>query len=182
MLGGIKRFFSYVGSVLMRDTIPVWLSLVLMVLGAGATYWLAPKINAQFEVQAARREFLVKNLESFSSDTKSLIDVVSKSVNESSQFKYNSLVADLNPSIAKLQFAATQLLYIVPEHSREIVAFQRMLDQMQDNLLSFKAGGDPTTLLNASKSLMMQSLQIYEVLLAKAGFGDHISRPGTPAR
>lgn len=176
MLGGIKRFFSYVGDVLIRDSIPVWLSLMLMVLGAGATYWLAPKINAQFEVQAARREFLVKNLENFSGDTKSLIDVVSKSVNESSQFKYNALVADLNPSIAKLQFAATQLLYIVPEHSNEIVAFQRTLDQMQDSLLAFKAGSNPAAVLNASKSLMKQSLQIYEVLLAKAGFGDRISR------
>lgn len=180
MMRGIKRLFCHIGNILIRDTIPVWLSLMLMFLGASATYWLAPKINAQFELQSARREFLVKNLENFSNDAKGLIDVISKGVNETNQVKYNSIISEINPSIAKLQFAATQLLYIVPENSAKIVAFQVTLDEMQDNLLSFKAGGDPTNILNGSKSLMKQSLQIYEALLTKAGLGDHIPRQPTP--
>ncbi|RWB66813.1 hypothetical protein [Mesorhizobium sp.] len=170
----MKRFFSSLGNVLVRDTIPVWLSLILMVLGAAATYWLAPKINAEFELQSARREFLVKNLENFSSDTRGLIDVISKGVNETDREKYQAIISDVNPSVAKLQFAATQLLYVVPEQSEEIVAFQMTLDKLQDSFLSFRIGGNATGILNDSKSLMKQSLQIYESLLAKAGLGDHI--------
>ncbi|MBX4858497.1 hypothetical protein HJA86_00620 [Rhizobium bangladeshense] len=177
MIYRLKRLLTHVCAVMLKDSIPVWLSLILMVLGAGATYWLAPKINAQFEIQAARREFLVKNLESFSNDTKNLIDLIAKGVNEGNQFKYSVLVSDINPSIAKLQFSATQLLYIVPDHSAEVVSFQKTLDQLQDSLLSFRAGNDPTAILETSKKLLKQSLLIYEAMLAKAGFGENISNP-----
>lgn len=176
MLNLGKRFLCLVRNILIRDTIPVWLSLILMILGAAATYWLAPKINAEFELQSARREFLVKNLENFSNDTKGLIDVISKSVNESDQLKYNLVITEINPSIAKLQFAATQLLYIVPENSSEIVSFQKTLDGLQDRLLEFKIGENANEILSDSKSLMKQSLQIYEALLAKAGLGKHIQQ------
>lgn len=176
MMNPLRRLLSHVSGVLLKDSIPVWLSLILMILGAGATYWLAPKINAQFEIQAARREFLVKNLENFSDDTKNLIDAISKGVNETSQFKYNSLLSEINPKIAKLQFSGTQLLYIVPEYSSEILTYQKTLDQLQDIIISFQVGNDTTKILENSKSLMKQSLQIYEALLSKAGLGDNISR------
>ncbi|MBB3948700.1 hypothetical protein GGQ73_004691 [Rhizobium skierniewicense] len=160
----------------MKDTIPVWMSLVLMVAGAIATYWLAPKINAQFEVQAARREYLVKNLESFSGDTKNLIDVIAKSVNEKSKFKYDELVSSINPNIAKLQFSGTQLLYVVPQQSADIVSFQRTLRALQNDMLAFQPGDDPKPILDTSKLLLTQSLVIYEALLARAGLGDEISK------
>lgn len=148
-----------------------------MVAGAVATYWLAPEINAQFEVQAARREYLVKNLESFSGDTKSLIDAVANTVNEKSSFRYGELVATVNPSVAKLQFSGTQLLYVVPEQSAKIVSFQKTLSKLQTEMLAFAPGNDPKSIMDTSKSLLTQSLEIYEALLAKAGLGDKISRP-----
>ncbi len=150
-----------------------------MVAGAIATYWLAPKINAQFEVQAARREYLVKNLESFSGDTKGLIDVVASAVNEKSRPKYGELIATINPSVAKLQFSGTQLLYVIPEQSANIVAFQKTLSELQNEILAFQPGNDAKSILDTSKSLLTQSLGIYEALLAKAGLGDIISRPTT---
>lgn len=171
----MRRFFTYIGNVFIKDVIPVWLSLFLMILGAFATYWLAPKINAQFEIQAARREFLVKNLESFSGDTKNLIDTISKSVNERSRVRYDDLVSTINPGIAKLQFSGTQLLYIVPEQSAGIVSFQKTLSELQGQMLAFEPGSDPKPILELSKSLLTQALGIYEALLSKAGLGDKIS-------
>lgn len=165
-----KRFLRKICEVLLADSIPVWLSLFLMIIGAIATYYVAPLINEQFEIQGARREFLIKNLEEFSANTKNLIDVVSKGVNEKSQFKYDALVAEANPSIAKLQFSATQLLYIVPENHTEIVEFQRSLVAMQDELLSHQVGEGGENILTISKQLMRQSLVIYDSLLRKAGF------------
>lgn len=176
----MRRLLTHIGNVLVKDTIPVWMSLLLMVAGAIATYWLAPKINAQFEVQAARREYLVKNLESFSGDTKNLIDVVAKSVNEKSKFKYDELVSNINPSIAKLQFSGTQLLYVVPQQSADIVSFQRTLSVLQNEMLAFQPGGDPSSIVETSKLLLTQSLVIYEALLARAGLGDEISKKRAP--
>jgi len=166
----LKRLLRKICDVLVADSIPVWLSLFLMIIGAIATYYVAPLINEQFEIQGARREFIVKNLEEFSGSTKDLIDVVSKAVNENTQFKYDALVAETNPSITKLQFSATQLLYIVPENHAEIVGFQRALVAMQDELLAHRVGQDGENILAISKQLMRQSLVIYDSLLRKAGF------------
>lgn len=174
MLGGTKRAAVHIGRVLVADAIPVWLSLILMLLGAAATYYIAPLINEQFEIQAARREFLIKNLDDFSTNTKSLLDVVSKGINEASQTKYDTLVSDANPSIAKLQFSATQLVYIVPQESKLIVEFQRTLVTMQDTLLAHKVGTGSSEILQQSKTLMKQSLLIYDALLRKAGFASSI--------
>jgi len=162
---GLRNFLS----VLVSDTIPVWLSLVLMLCGAVATYYIAPLINEQFEMQTARREFLVKNLEEFSGNAKTLIDVVSKAVNEKSQFKFDSLVADANPSISKLQFSATQLMYIVPDNHENILEFQKTLDALQDKLVRHQAGSDSAPIMADAKNLMKQSLLIYDALLKKTG-------------
>lgn len=170
MLAKIKRAVSHIFGVLVSDSIPVWLSLILMFLGAIATYYVAPLINEQFEIQGARREFLVKNLEDFSSNTKNLLDVVSQGVNQGSQFKYDEVIAGANPSISKLQFSATQLVYIVPENHQQIIEFQKNLDELQNELLSHKAGTDTETILKLSKELMRKSLVIYDALLKKAGF------------
>jgi hypothetical protein len=147
-----------------------------MVAGALSAYLIAPLINQKFEIQAARREFLVKNLEEFSVDTKSLIDVVYKSVNETDQQKYNGLVSDLSPTVSKLQFSATQLLYVVPEDAQTITVFQKSLDDMQDSLIAHKVGSDTSPVLTQAKMLMRQSMNIYELLLSKAGLGKRISR------
>jgi hypothetical protein len=166
----VKKNLKKIYNVLVADSIPVWLSLSLMLLGTVATYFIAPLINEKFELQSTRREFLVKNLEDFSANTKNLIDVISKGVNEKSQFRYDALVGEANPSIAKLQFSATQLVYIVPEKHQEIVEFQRTLVAMQDELLTHKVGNDTQGILVTSKQLMKQSLIIYDSLLRKAGF------------
>ncbi len=176
MWKGLKRLTCYFWSVLIKDSIPVWLSLCLMVVGAFATYYIAPLINQQFQIQEARREFLVKNLGEFSSDTKSLIDVVYKAINETDQQKFDTQISGISPTVSKLQFSATQLLYVVPDDAQAITLFQKNLDEMQDSLISHKVGSDPSLVLAQAKILMRQSLNIYEILLAKAGLGKKISK------
>ncbi len=169
MWRSLKTSFRKFIDLLVSDTIPVWLTVLLMFFGAVATYYVAPIINEKFEMQAARREFLVKNLEDFSGNAKTLIDVVSKAVNEKSQFKFDALVADANPSISKLQFSATQLIYIVPDSHSNILEFQRTLDALQDKLVKHKTDSDASPIMVDAKNLMKQSLLIYDALLKKAG-------------
>jgi hypothetical protein len=175
MLYKFRQGLIYLRDTLARESIPVWLSLLLVVAGALGAYWIAPLINEKFEIQAARREFLVKNLEGFSADTKGLVDIIYKSINEKDPAKYKSAIGDAGPLISKLQFSATQLLYIVPDEFEAIVKFQKSLDSLQDVLIAHKAGNDSVEILSRAKLLMQQSLSIYEALLSRAGLGDRIS-------
>jgi hypothetical protein len=68
---------------------------------------------------------------------------------------------------------------VVPEQSAKIVSFQKTLSELQTEMLAFEPGSDPKSILDTSKSLLTQSLEIYEALLAKAGLGDKISRSAT---
>lgn len=135
------------------------------------TYWVAPLINEKFEIQSAKREFLVKNLENFSSDTRKLIDTIFNSMSENRQDIYNLSVQAASPAFTKLQFSATQMAYIIPDQSSLIVDFQRKLDVLQDDLISYKVGTDNSKLVAQTKELTKSSLAIYDALLQKAGLG-----------
>lgn len=172
----IKSFFSYIASVLIRDSVPVWMTLAIFVAGAFATYLIAPLINEKFEIQAARREFLVHSLNSFSSETKTVIDVVFESLNASNQILYDKSIHNLSPSISKLQFSSTQLLYVVPDQGETIVAFQRSLDELQDELIRYRIGSDAAPIVAKSKELTRRSLSIYESLLRKTGLHNAVDQ------
>ena len=165
----MKRFFSYVASVLVKDNVPVWMTLAIFIAGAFATYLIAPLINEKFEIQAARREFLVHSLNSFSAETKNVIDAVFESLDAPNQILYDKSVHNLSPSISKLQFSSTQLLYVVPDQGEMIVAFQRSLDELQDELIRHRVGSDAAPIVTKSKELTKRSLAIYESLLRKTG-------------
>jgi hypothetical protein len=172
----LRKLFRYLRDILAREAIPVWLSLVLMATGAALAYYIAPIINGKFEAQAAKREFIVKNLQEFSSDTKTLIDVVHKSLTQTSQSSYQDYVRSAAPTIAKLQFSSTQLFYIAPDDHDAILKFQKALDSLQDELIDHKVSDDGERIVEGAKTLMKQSLTIYEILLSKAGMGSRISR------
>lgn len=50
----IKAFLS-------ADRTPMWFSTVLLLLGAMGTYFLAPRVNAQFEEQKIKSDFVIRN-------------------------------------------------------------------------------------------------------------------------
>lgn len=167
----MRTFSRRLIKLLTQEHIPVWMTLCLFVLGTLVTYWVAPKINAQFEMQAARREFLVKSLQSFADETKRVVDIASEAISQKEQATYLQWLSEESPSIAKLQFSAAQLIYVIPEYGDKIVSFQKELDSLQDSLISFQAGRDPTPIIERAKSLTVDSLDIYDALLREAGLG-----------
>jgi hypothetical protein len=50
-----------VQSFLAGDRTPMWFTVVLLGAGAFGTYYLAPQVNAQFEAQKIRTDFVIRN-------------------------------------------------------------------------------------------------------------------------
>lgn len=46
---------------LIADRTPMWFTLVALLFGAGGTYYLAPSVNAQFEAQKIKSDFVIRN-------------------------------------------------------------------------------------------------------------------------
>ena len=50
-----------VTSFLAGDRTPMWVTLLVLLAGATGTYYLAPQVNAQFEAQKLRTDFVLQN-------------------------------------------------------------------------------------------------------------------------
>jgi hypothetical protein len=50
-----------VRSFLSADRTPMWFTLVALLAGAGGTYFISPTVNAQFEAQKIKSDFVIRN-------------------------------------------------------------------------------------------------------------------------
>jgi hypothetical protein len=169
----MKKFLAYILKViwnfLAEEKMPVWLSLVLVAIGGYSTYYIAPVINEKFEMQAARREFLVKNLDQFSGDVKSLFDLVASGLNSSTKYELEKVKIEVNPVVAKIQFSATQINFLIPRNAALVVKFQRSLNSLQDDMISHSFGQDSSEIRSDMREMTDLSMQVYRALLRRAG-------------
>jgi hypothetical protein len=50
-----------VQSFLVADRTPIWMTLMVLLAGAAGTYYLAPLVNAEFEAQKIKTDFVIRN-------------------------------------------------------------------------------------------------------------------------
>ena len=50
-----------VKAVLTGDRTPMWFTLLALIAGAGGTYFISPRVNAQFESQKIKTDFVIRN-------------------------------------------------------------------------------------------------------------------------
>lgn len=174
------RILLRIRDFLLEEKMPVWLSLLLVLGGGWATYYLAPAINEKFEMQVARREFLVKNLEQFSTDVKSLLDLVSKGVNAKNKNDLDSVIMEINPFVSKIQFSVTQMNFLLPRDAILLVQFQRSLEKLQTDLKGYTVGESSVEIIGDIKEVMILSMQVYRALLDRAGLSE-VSKETTAA-
>src|ERR1700753_1203143 len=55
-------------TIVFDDKMPVWLTLVLTISAAVATYYVSPSINRQFQIDAAKSAHLTKTTEQLNSE------------------------------------------------------------------------------------------------------------------
>jgi hypothetical protein len=87
------KIFSWaegVLSLLGHSEMPVWMTLLIAVSTGVATYLLAPAINAKFEVQKARSQYIMDNMKLLNADTAELFANIGKLDQEISDTKVAS--------------------------------------------------------------------------------------------
>lgn len=161
---------KYLWQLIVDDKIPVWLTLLLMILGALGAYWLAPVVNEKFELQVAKREFLVSSMKDFAKDSKSFIDAVGNFVNDPSPDKASRI--SLVSKAAELNFFAVQLTYVIPEDKLLLLDFQNSINKVQRTVGIKFDDTNQSVILGDLKIMSQNSLLIYKSLAEKAGLGE----------
>lgn len=151
-----------------QDRVPIWLMLVLTIGGAFGAYWVAPQVNETFQIQAAKREFLVRSMTDFSSSTNEFLDKLSKFVNESDPSKEQRV--ELLSEATALNFYAVQIAYVLPNESELLADFQTEVVDAQSIIASDTNNVDKAELIKSAQNIGRYSLQIYSKLSKKIGF------------
>lgn len=166
----LNASLAYIWKTLCGEKMPVWLALLLIVAGAMGTYFIAPKLNEGFQLQVAKREFMVESMRDFASATKSFIDGVGQLVNQKTPDE--QLKISLVAKAAELNFFAVQLTYVIPEHRNILLEFQKNVGDVQESIALMEPNQTNEQLIDNLKRVGKQSLDIYEALATKAGLGD----------
>lgn len=164
------KFIKYLWTVISGEKMPVWLALLLIVSGAVGTYLVAPKLNENFQLEVAKREFLVSSMSDFALATKSFIDGVGKLINERSPS--NEQRVGLVSKAAELNFFAVQLTYILPDEKGLLLEFQKNVARVQKSVATRQDSSDNDAIIEDLKKVSIQSLAIYQALARKTGLGD----------
>jgi hypothetical protein len=157
-------------NVICGDKVPVWLTIILIACGAAGSYYVAPKLNENFQLQIAKREFLVQSMGDFAVTTKAFIDGVGKLINipEPSDQQRVELVS----KAAELNFFAVQLSYILPDEQAALLRFQDAVERIQKSIGHIEGKQPNEAIITELKEVGVQSLLIYKALAQKAGLSD----------
>ncbi|MEQ8306082.1 MAG: hypothetical protein RIA09_05940 [Hoeflea sp.] len=170
MIAKIGRFLGYLRNVVCGEKVPVWLTILLIILGAVGTYFIAPKLNEGFQLQIAKREFLVASMQDFAGTTKSFIDDVARLVNTDEPDAQQRV--ELVAKAAELNFFAVQLSYIIPDERERLLRFQENVERVQKSIAQSDGVDDNEAIIAELKEVGAQALHIYEALAKEAGFGE----------
>jgi hypothetical protein len=166
----LRQFFGSVWVLLTKEHLPVWLTLALTISGATMAYLVAPVLNQKFEIQTARREFVVESLNEFGTNSKQIIDKVHEIIRSEKGDLNKQLAFDLDSQIAQIQYQAVELTYVLPEKAEQVVGYQRSLATLKAAVGVYYANKDTDQLVSALKDTSEKSLNLYAGLLETVGF------------
>lgn len=160
------RFICHLRDVICGEKIPVWLTLLLMLIGAGATYFIAPRINHAFEMQAVKREFVLKNLDGLNTNTQFLLKMIPSFLDQVEDSKR----AEILEIITAMQFDSVRLNYTIPNRIDSILNYQKSLEKLNILIDKYKSnGGNREEVMNSLKSVSYLALQLYRGILSDTG-------------
>ena len=139
--------------------------------------WITPHLNAKFEAQKIKTQFVIDNLRSFNDNTQNLVGDVSLITNHYAKNKIllNDELQSLNGTLTKLHWKAIELQIIFADSpsSSIITTYQKNLNALKLNINQIETIGiDPVKM--TTKDVLTNSHQIVSEL-AKIG-GINISK------
>lgn len=176
MLRGLRRFGIYLRGVSLGDKMPVWLTVVFTILaaigGAGATYWLAPKLNAQFEAAKVKSQYVLENLKLLNGDTANLLADLgeyNRAAIRSGGFD-NQLRADINKRLTALQWRAIEydILFDGAGADQSVKRYRAALEKVRDAVASARQPLDAEKIIGAGEELAVATNAMIKLLSKKA--------------
>lgn len=104
----ICTFLKYIKDVLINSDMPVWMTLLIMAVGAGITYFLIPYFNEEFEKEKIRTSYVISSMETLNNESVDFLNLL-KRYNNSNLRKDNEIYQKLEDSITKLQWKIFEL-------------------------------------------------------------------------
>ena len=109
----------YVGRLLLREKMPVWLVLFGILIGSLVTYLVAPVLNSKFEVAKARAAYVTENLKGLNTDTANLFaDLASVAMEVSTNQEISTTTrSELIKAVVILQWRANEYEVLFPDEA-----------------------------------------------------------------
>lgn len=169
----MMRFLRYLAVVCTQEKLPVWATVLGIILGALSTYFIIPKINENLERQKIRSEFVIRNLDDLNSRTRTLVSDVSElhgNVLRGGNVDA-SAVQKVSSKIAEMQWKAIELAVIF-EGTPGMTAVQRYqtsLDGVRAALDELKTKSDLPRSQSAIEAFSQSTLAVIRELASLAG-------------
>jgi hypothetical protein len=177
MIQGTKRFAVYLWGICLGETLPVWATILGIIVGAaltaGSTFWIVPRLNESLEKQKIRTEFIIRNLDDLNSRTRALVIDIAEL--HSSVLRTNvvdsSAVQKSISKIAEMQWKAIELAVIFEGQNggRIIRDYQKSLDDVRAALLNLKSKEDLVASQEAIQRFSSSTLSVIRELVGLGG-------------
>jgi hypothetical protein len=173
----IKEFRSYIWKICLGDKLPVWATLLGIIVGAAATtvgtFMIVPSLNESLEKQKIRSDFIIKNLDDLNARTRSLVSDVSDlhyNVLHTNQVDSAAIQKTLT-KIAEMQWKAVELAIIFESTKGAIVVqeYQKSLDDVRSNLVNLKSNDDLGASQAAIENFSFRTLNVIRELAVLGG-------------
>lgn len=173
----IKRFAFYIRDVCLGEKLPVWATLLGIVIGgvvtAASTFWIVPRLNESLERQKIRTEFIIRNLDDLNARTRSLVVDISEI--HSATLRTNGVdetaVQKIIGKIAEMQWKAIELAIIFDDAQggRAIKDYQQSLDGVRLAVLGIRSKADLAASQEAIKRFSSSTLRVVAELARLGG-------------
>jgi hypothetical protein len=188
MSSGKKGIVSYLWEVCLGETLPVWATIVGIIIGslltAFSSFWIIPKLNESLEKQKIRTEFIIRNLEDINSRTRGLVIDVAEI--HSGTLKTNLvdgvLVQRAQSKIAEMQWKAIELAVIFEGKNGGAIIrdYQKSLDGVRVALNNLKSKSDLDASQAAIEKFSESTLMVIRQLAGLGGLGmNEVETPKT---
>lgn len=172
-----RRPLSYFCQVCLGDKLPVWATLLGIVIGAvvtaTSTFWIVPRLNESLERQKIRTEFIIRNLDDINARTRALVSEISELHLTVLQ---NNVVDPLMikrilPKITEMQWKAIELgiIFEGADGAKVVQSYQSSLDNVRVALTNLKTKNDLVASQRAIEAFSSSTLDVVRQLANLGG-------------
>lgn len=160
-------------NILIKEKMPIWLTLLLFFFTGIATHWMAPRINQRFEQQRIISNYVIKNLDSFSDLSRTLLSevtVVSNRLTENGSISLQEKEAVLG-AITELQWRSHELdiIFEGTQNLKALKDYKKHLADLRDAIKDAKEPKDVDLIQVRSVYFLSSSKKVMNALVSKAG-------------